>query len=180
MVKLPSGKKSPYYVLGVPSFASAREIRAAYLKRVKTLQRYQFDKSKQAGEWQAVNEVLEELNEAYARLRPLDKTSLVQVEATEVYHAPALVENKVPDKVLSHCENTERAVQSYQRLTLELDDLQARRMFIKLIAARGFDESQMMPPVTPGNIPVSTSLGSQEGDKGVDRRVSVEQKARGR
>ena len=67
-----SGNKNPYYILGVPSFANARQIRSAYVKRVRVLQPYRFDKGTQPVEWQIVNDVLRELDEAYAQVRSSD------------------------------------------------------------------------------------------------------------
>jgi curved DNA-binding protein CbpA len=66
--KITGGKRTSYHVLGVPTFASAREIRSAYLKRVEVLSAYRFDKAKQPMEWQVVVDVLRELNDAYVQL----------------------------------------------------------------------------------------------------------------
>jgi hypothetical protein len=65
----PVATKNPYYVLGVPSFANAGQLRSAYVKRVKVLHPYHFDKATQPSEWQMVNDMLQELNEAYAQVR---------------------------------------------------------------------------------------------------------------
>ena len=65
-----SQKKSPHYILGVPSYADARQIRAAYLKRIEMLGAYRFNKATQPMEWRVVVDVLQELNEAYAQLDP--------------------------------------------------------------------------------------------------------------
>ena len=173
MVKLPSGRKSPFYVLGIPTFASASDIRAAYLKRIKALKPYQFDKSKQPIEWQAVNEVLEELNDAYARLRPMDKPSLVQAEEEEARSTPPIAENERHNKTLSYRENAEQAVQNYQRLTTELDDQQSKQMFIKLIAARGFRESQVIPSVRPGRAPAPAATNPEKDHDSADHRDRV-------
>jgi hypothetical protein len=63
-----SQKKSPHYILGVPSYADARQIRAAYLKRIEMLGTYRFDKATQPMEWRVVVDVLQELNDAFAQL----------------------------------------------------------------------------------------------------------------
>lgn len=62
--------RNPHYILGVPPFASARQIRSAYAKRIELLNPYRFDKTTQPMEWQVVNDILHELNDAYTQLRP--------------------------------------------------------------------------------------------------------------
>ncbi len=69
--KISGGKRTSYHVLGVPAFATAREIRAAYLKRIELLGAYRFDKASQPMEWRVVVDVLRELNEAYGELSSL-------------------------------------------------------------------------------------------------------------
>ena len=59
------GKRNPYHVLGVPSFANEGLIRSAYRKRVNVLHLYHFDKATQPAEWQIVHDMLCELTEAY-------------------------------------------------------------------------------------------------------------------
>ena len=55
-------------ILGVPMNASLKEIRGAYLKRVKILHPDRFDQVTQKTEWQVANRMLEELNAAYSEL----------------------------------------------------------------------------------------------------------------
>ncbi len=55
--------------------------------------------------------------------------------------------SEVGHKAVSHRENAERAVETFRRLSQELGEQQARKLFIKLIVTRGFTESQMMPTV---------------------------------
>jgi hypothetical protein len=70
-----SKRKNPYYVLGVPSFASKGQIKSAYKKRVQALRPYRFDQATQSQDWNILNDVLRELTEAYA-----DVYSAVQKE----------------------------------------------------------------------------------------------------
>ena len=81
-IEFPS-KSTPYHVLGVPSFAKPGQIRSAYLKRVNVLRPYRFNKATQPIEWQIVHDVLQELNEAYAKVRipNLNKNRLSQTKA---------------------------------------------------------------------------------------------------
>lgn len=75
-------RKNPYHVLGVPSFAKANQIRSAYKKRVKVLDPYRFDKTSQPIEWQIVNDILVELNQAYAQVHSSDHNGKDHGEAT--------------------------------------------------------------------------------------------------
>lgn len=61
--------KTHYDTLGVQRTASAEEIRQAYLLRSKVLHPDRFDAATQAREWKMANELLRELNDAYAVLR---------------------------------------------------------------------------------------------------------------
>src|ERR1051326_6432680 len=54
-----------YQMLGVPMDASADEIRSAYRKRISVIHPDRFDASLQPDQWQAANEMLIELNDAY-------------------------------------------------------------------------------------------------------------------
>ena len=60
--------RNPYDVLGVETTATSEEIRSAYIKRTKVLHPDRFDQTSQAVEWQMANDMLQELNEAYADL----------------------------------------------------------------------------------------------------------------
>ena len=75
-------KRSPYHILGVPTFANAKQIDSAYAKRVEMLDRYRFDKATQPMEWQVVNEILQDLNNAYAQLRLPYQTGMAHSELT--------------------------------------------------------------------------------------------------
>jgi len=67
-----------------------------------------------------------------------------------------------PDEVgsatapVSHRENAEEAIKTFQDLVTELDHEQAREMFIKLIVGRGFTESQIMPRIVLHSSPHET------------------------
>jgi hypothetical protein len=172
MVKLPFLRKTPFQVLGVPSYATAEEIHSAYLKRLEALKPYRFDKSQEHEQWTAVNEIVEELHQAYANLlsfRPARKFSMTSPSAQPLYQlspAPAFspldasappVEPPAPSSVppqpspetveplVSHREVAEQAVRAYKKLSFNGDDLEARTKFIELIATRGFSDSQQLP-----------------------------------
>jgi hypothetical protein len=156
-------ERNPYHVLGIPSFANPRQIRSAYLKRIQVLKPYRFDKSTHFTQWQTVNEILDELNEAYARLRPHVKMRYVREEPIAADNALAVKEIEVPLESISHRENAELAIQTFQRLTAELDHQEAQRIFLKLVAARGFDESQIIPHVISSHVfglPASNPINS--------------------
>ena len=57
-----------YQLLGVPSDASADEIRSAYRKRISVIHPDRFDPARQPEQWQAANEMLVEMNSAYTVL----------------------------------------------------------------------------------------------------------------
>ena len=57
-----------YQVLGVPCGASDEEIRSAYRKRLRIIHPDRFDAAKQPDHWRIANEMLSELNAAYATL----------------------------------------------------------------------------------------------------------------
>lgn len=59
----------PFNVLGVARTANAEEIRKAYIARSKILHPDRFDSQKQPKEWAQANEMLSELNRAYADIR---------------------------------------------------------------------------------------------------------------
>jgi len=80
-------EKNPYHVLGVPSFATSRLIRMAYMRRVKMLRPYRFDKATHPIQWQIANDLLQELNEAYEQLLSLDKNKKGHSEATSTAQA---------------------------------------------------------------------------------------------
>ena len=61
--------KTYYDVLGVSPTASQEEIKRAYLLRSKMLHPDRFDQTRQNAEWQLANELLKELNHAYAVLK---------------------------------------------------------------------------------------------------------------
>jgi hypothetical protein len=56
-------------ILGVQSGASKQDIRKAYLARSRVVHPDRFDKDEQPAEWALANEMLRELNEAYAQLK---------------------------------------------------------------------------------------------------------------
>jgi len=74
--------RNPYCVLGVPSFANAGQIYAAYRKRVEVLRLYRFDKSLHPAERQIVNDMLRELAGAYIQVCSLDSKASTNAEKT--------------------------------------------------------------------------------------------------
>jgi hypothetical protein len=69
-----------------------------------------------------------------------------------------------PDEVrnvpvaISHRENAEEAIKTFQDLVTQLDHEQAKDMFIKLIVGRGFTESQILPRIVLHSAPVESRL----------------------
>ena len=61
--------KGPYDILGVSQTATPEQIREAYLLRTKVFHPDRFDQYQQPSEWNFANELLKELNSAYATLR---------------------------------------------------------------------------------------------------------------
>ena len=70
--------KNYYAVLGVESGADDGQVREAYLSRMKVVHPDRFDPQTQPQEWKKANEMLAELNEAYAALR--DRASRAEYE----------------------------------------------------------------------------------------------------
>jgi hypothetical protein len=62
-------KKDPYSILGVDRSATQEQIREAYVDRVRVIHPDRFDRQQQPRDWAKANEMLSELNEAYAVLR---------------------------------------------------------------------------------------------------------------
>jgi hypothetical protein len=62
-------EKDLYTILGVAPHATQEEIRAAYLSRARILHPDRFNYKQQPQEWKKANDMLSELNEAYALLR---------------------------------------------------------------------------------------------------------------
>lgn len=62
-------KKELYSILGIAPDATTKEIRNAYLARVRVIHPDRFDQVHQAQEWKQANEMLTELNEAYSVLK---------------------------------------------------------------------------------------------------------------
>lgn len=93
-------KRSPYHILGVPTFANARQIQSAYVKRVEVLGRYRFDKATQPLEWHVVNDILQELNDAYAQLRSPHQLGTAHSETTPASQVkPGLAGNDNDDRI---------------------------------------------------------------------------------
>ncbi len=67
--------KDLYSILGVSPKASSAEIREAYLARMRVIHPDRFDRQKQAKDWRQANDMLAELNEAYAILRNAESRS---------------------------------------------------------------------------------------------------------
>jgi hypothetical protein len=61
--------KSFYDVLGISKFASAVEIKKAYILRSKMIHPDRFDQARQKEEWKLANEMFQELNHAYSVLK---------------------------------------------------------------------------------------------------------------
>ena len=133
--------------MGVPSYATPEQIHAAYLQRLKVLKTYHFDKTKQPDKWAAVNEIVEELHQAYAKLLCVNPNPVKPAEATPVTPPAPLYKLDTEEKSLSHREITEKAVRAYQKLTESADASEAQTKFIELIATRGFSDSQHLPHV---------------------------------
>ena len=72
--------KNLYDLLGVPSNATAEQIRQAYVLRSKMLHPDRFNQTRQSAEWELANEMLKELNYAYSVLR--DSASRAQYDRT--------------------------------------------------------------------------------------------------
>jgi curved DNA-binding protein CbpA len=150
-------KKNPYYVLGVPTFATPGQIRSAYVKRVKMLRPYHFDKAKHPIQWQIANDLLQELNEAYDQVRSSDQNKRNRSGATAVSQdrpGPAEVDNfpggqRSESKEFSFRENAESAIENFRKLAPRLTGEQARDAFTGLIATRGFSKSQILPANSP-------------------------------
>ena len=68
-------EKDHYTILGVSRGASPQAIRKAYLARLRVIHPDRFDAKEQPEEWMLANEMLRELNDAYAKLK--DTTSKV-------------------------------------------------------------------------------------------------------
>ena len=66
-------QRNYYDLLGVNVSATQEEIRKAYLLRVRVLHPDRFDPHRQPVEWRQANEMLRELNEAYAVLGDREK-----------------------------------------------------------------------------------------------------------
>lgn len=64
--------RSPHEIIGVPRGASPEQIRRAYLLKVKEVHPDKFDQVRQRVQWEAANEQIKELNEAYAALKEGD------------------------------------------------------------------------------------------------------------
>jgi len=62
-------EKDLYSILGVTPDATAEEMRDAYLARTRVIHPDRFDRQRQPQDWKKANEMLAELNEAYAILR---------------------------------------------------------------------------------------------------------------
>lgn len=65
---MPEFDKDPFQVLGVKQTASRKEVRDRYLLLVRVCHPDRFDRHRQAAEWAAANEMLRDLNEAYAQI----------------------------------------------------------------------------------------------------------------
>lgn len=63
--------KDLYLILGVDNKATQEELRDAYVARARVIHPDRFDQQKQPQDWKKANEMLSELNEAYAILRDL-------------------------------------------------------------------------------------------------------------
>jgi hypothetical protein len=89
-------KRSPHQILGVSSFSTASQIRSAYMKRIEVLDDYRYDQTTHPLEWQVVNEIRQELINAYAELySPLLDTTIPAKLAppSQAKPRPAKVEN---------------------------------------------------------------------------------------
>ena len=58
----------PYQTLGISPAATLAEARTAYLKRVRVLHPDRFDPASQKAEWELANQMLQELNDAWASI----------------------------------------------------------------------------------------------------------------
>jgi hypothetical protein len=61
--------KNPYDLLGVNHTVTQSELRSAFIRRTKVLHPDRFDPVSQQLEWQMANEMLQELNEAYGKVK---------------------------------------------------------------------------------------------------------------
>ena len=88
--------KNPYVILGVPRYANARQLRAAYAKRMEMLNAYRFDKGTQSRQWQVVNEILQEVNDAYAQALSLLRNNQQERAETITAEPVASLEQATP------------------------------------------------------------------------------------
>jgi len=64
----PQPSRDPHVVLGVQPGATQKQVRDAYLARVRVIHPDRFDRASQPHEWNSANEMLKELNAAYDAL----------------------------------------------------------------------------------------------------------------
>jgi len=99
-----SGSEMDFYaVLGVDPDASAEEIREAYLARVRIAHPDRIDKHKSPRDWKKANEMLSELNQAYAVLRDSQSRSAYDGRRTAREQSTRRHRNsKAPDSTATH------------------------------------------------------------------------------
>lgn len=88
-------RKTHYEVLGVDVSATGDVIKKAYLVRSKMFHPDRFDPETQRGEWEVANDMLKELNEAYAVLRdPRQRAAYALSLEAAVPARPTVVEKR--------------------------------------------------------------------------------------
>jgi len=99
-------QRNPHDLLGVKRDANAEEIHSAYKNRVKVLHPDRFNKETQPTEWQMANDMLRELNEAYAELKQpseqvnTDLDASYEAERRTYFQDP---DNPQPDELERWC-----------------------------------------------------------------------------
>ncbi len=106
--------KDPYSILGVAKGASKAEIRKAFKTRARLLHPDHIDRDKRPEDWKTANEMMAELNEAYANLSGESaQTSAEEPRKTEPKPAPKPKPEPKPEpkptpkKTVIHFENGE-------------------------------------------------------------------------